>query len=75
MPGKYFSSKLSNPLIADDNFLLELTYAIRLCKGFKRLAYFRKIASVSGKPLSCENILWRYQFNIATPVSGQIKGT
>jgi hypothetical protein len=43
LPGKYFSSKLPNPLIADDNFLLELTYAIRLCKGFERLAYFRKI--------------------------------
>ena len=40
MPGKHFSSKFPNPLIADDNFLLELTYAIHHCKGFKRLATF-----------------------------------
>jgi len=35
LPGKYFSSKLPNLLIADDNFLLGLTYATGLCKGFE----------------------------------------
>jgi hypothetical protein len=56
MPGKYFSSKLPNPLIADDNFLLELTYAIHLCKGFKRLASFEKPVWLTVQPLSYKNI-------------------
>ena len=54
--GKYFSSKLPNPLIADDNFLLELPYAISLCKGFKRLATFGNPAWARGKPLLYKNL-------------------
>jgi len=69
MPGKYFSSILPKPLIADDNFLLELTYAIRLCKGFKRLEYVRPLAGVSGNPMSSKVVLWGCQFNIAAPIA------
>jgi len=61
MPGKDFSSKLSNPLIAGDNFLLELSYAIHLCKGFKRLATFGKPAWLPGKPRSYKKEFGGYQ--------------
>jgi len=75
MPGKYVTSYLKNafwpnPMSTADNFLLGLTYAIGLCKGFKRFAYFRETAWVSGKQLSYKNVFWGCQLNIAPPVSG-----
>jgi hypothetical protein len=66
---------LPNPLIADDNFLLELPYAIGLCKGFQRLATFGNPAWAPGKPLCDKNLFWGCHFCIAAPVSDQVKET
>jgi hypothetical protein len=66
---------LPNPLIAGDNFLLELTYAIPLCKVFKHLEWAGKLAAVSGSPVPSKNLLLELPIQFGHTDRGGIKGT